>query len=149
MNLISMDKKYRRRGGTKPVRVFCVDADNFSMSPVIYLDESNIVVRTTSHGKYTSGSEPHSHDLVEYIEPKMVPLGPEDILVSFKFRRKTWTDKNAWKFPVCGGSNGLRFIFEHSDPEGCRASYKELQDDWLINRNDGKGWVACEKPAQE
>ena len=67
MNIISMDKKYRRRDGTEPVRVLCVDASG--NDHVIYLtDIEGSVVRTNQKGELFPGSE-NDGDLVEYIEP--------------------------------------------------------------------------------
>ena len=93
MNLISMDKKYRRRGGTEPVRVLCVDA--YGVQPVVYLNEENKLSLSNTDGRFCANGydENDEYDLVEYIEPKMVPLGPEDIPIGSALKHKTeYTD---------------------------------------------------------
>ena len=142
MNMISMDKKYRRRGGTKPVRVLCVDA--IGRKPVVFLDEKHSVVQATISGFFypLDTQNESDNDLVEYIEPKMVPLGPEDLLPSFRFRingrSSSWFSATSCKNEtIYFGSSKLS------------VSYVNLSLYYEVDRNDGKGWVACEKQAGE
>ncbi len=143
MNLISMDKKYRRRGGTQPVRVLCIDASGYN--PVVYLDEHGKPTGARDDGIFLIGAaalnNPHDNDLVEYIEPKVVPLGPEDIPIGSAIS-KMESDGNIFKMVIQADNTCLYFGRERID-------YCDLVGKYRINRNDGKGWVACEKQAKE
>lgn len=142
MNLISMEKKYRRRGGTKPVRVLCVDATDDQ--PVLYLAEDGRVKRTEADGSWNNATSNYHDDLVEYIEPKMVPLGPEDVPVGSAIKTRAFSKSPIWTSVIFVYDDGVCVRLD-----GLITSWKELKNHSLINRNDGKGWVACEKPAQE
>lgn len=142
MNLISMGKKYRRRGGTEPVRLLCVDA--IGRKPVVFLDEKHSVVQATISGCFypLDTQNESDHDLVEYIEPKMVPLGLEDIPIGSALKHKT---QYTCGWCLIRAVDNIQVTVEYYG----LLSYGRLFGEFLINRNDGKGWVACEKPAQE
>ena len=140
MNLISMDKKYRRRGGTEPIRVLCVDRTGDT--PVIYLHENSTdLIYVSPDGRYVH-KEGSYLDLVEYIETKMVPLRPIDVPIGSAIRHKN-AEEGRWSLVVAFDAEGV--------VTGTCTSihFYELKARYNINRNDGKGWVACEKPAQE
>ena len=72
-------------------------------------------------------------------KPQMVPLGMDDIEVTDEFRE-------------IGGSFDTTFYPSGKSAQGVHlygiwVAYSSLQRLWLINRNDGLGWVACEKEA--
>ncbi len=63
MNKISMDKKYRTRGGL-PVEILCTTRNN-STYPVVVLIDNIFVEVFTEDGKYSDSSTESSSDLIE------------------------------------------------------------------------------------
>ena len=73
-------------------------------------------------------------------EPVLVALGPEDVMPGSALRSEGNTVSG--RLILAWGYWGVR-THDH-----IRLTYETLKDDkWLINRNDGRGFVACSKPA--
>jgi len=85
--------------------------------------------------------ELHAEPIAEPIPaPVLVALGPDDVTPGSALRSEGNTVSG--RLILAWGYWGVR-THDH-----IRLTYETLKDDkWLINRNDGRGFVACEKPA--
>lgn len=77
------------------------------------------------------------------VEPKLVPLEPQDIPPGSVFRKPT--DGYTFYTPVCVSSPLCGVYF--ADTINFGHSYAELMDDWQILRPGTTEWVACSKEA--
>ena len=73
-------------------------------------------------------------------QPKMIPLGPEDVLVTTQFRHENWHDKKERVNASNINSRGI--IMSHSNT---LYTWKELMDNWLRTDDSGKTWLPCSK----
>lgn len=73
-------------------------------------------------------------------QPKLVPLGPEDVLVTTQFRHENWHDKKERVNASNINSRGI--IMSHSNT---LYTWKELMDNWLRTDDSGKTWLPCSK----
>lgn len=96
--------------------------------------------------KICIGDLPEHHARTRHPLPtvkKMVPLGPEDVKCGNELRYKKG------HFPPNMGTEWLSFsitaVAQNCVRAGTLMDYEKLFRDIEINRNDGKGWVACEK----
>lgn len=62
MTAISMDKKYKTRGG-KRVRILCTDLG--CVHPVVFADETGMLVSTHADGRYYNDGTESKLDLIE------------------------------------------------------------------------------------
>ena len=76
--------------------------------------------------------------------PVLVPLGPEDVPPGSAIRFDGW--KSSHWVSVSGISDRFVEYLERSGSE--TVGFQTLQKEWTINRNDGRGFVRCEKEAK-
>jgi hypothetical protein len=86
-------------------------------------------------------------------EPKMIPLGPEDVLPGSAFRMKLFKE-GIWVMPCATSSNGISY--SNPDLKSEEIDWAELFHEWQINRSipltgkwDANAWEPCEKEAAE
>ena len=74
-------------------------------------------------------------------DPVLVPLGSEDVPPGSVMRHK---DQYSWFYRyVQPGDDWITFV-----DDGTHLSFQRAFDDFVINRNDGKGWQPCAKEVQ-
>ena len=74
-------------------------------------------------------------------DPVLVPLGSEDVPPGSVMRHK---DQFSWLYRyVQPGYDWITFV-----DDGTHLSFQRAFDDFVINRNDGKGWQPCSKEVQ-
>lgn len=82
-------------------------------------------------------------------EPKLVQLTAEDVPIGSVIRPEAWLIGFVNYEAVV--TNGIRMIVDAWGYDGNIGyiSWEQLMNDgWLINRNDGKGWLPCSKEAE-
>ncbi len=130
--IVEMVKKYQYHNGT-PARILCVDACNQS-------DPEFTIVSIDSWGELhrhrASGIEYKASQWNLVPVPEKQPLTTDDVPPGSAIRRKGQTDwlvitQVSFGYFYCGVSKFSPSTLFHAGYE--------------INRNDGKGWVACEK----
>lgn len=83
-------------------------------------------------------------------EPKLVQLTAEDVPIGSVIRPEAWLIGFVNYEAVV--TNGIRMIVDAWGYDGNIGyiSWEQLMNDgWLINRNDGKGWLPCSKEVAE
>ena len=81
-------------------------------------------------------------------DPVLVPLGPDDVKCGQRIKHKNYDV--SIESMICGvfGDGVARVQWSTGGVSMEIVKWGELKREWSIDRNDGKGWVACSKEVQ-